>query len=207
MAEKPEKQAQPKPAKKNIRTISDLIQTPDKENPRVRTPRGRRVIEHSLRTLGAGRSVLADEMGQIIAGHGTVEAAAKIGITKVRMVPTDGKELIVVQRSNLTAKQKKEMAIADNQSAALGEWNPDIEELSEGVDLEEYFTANELESIAGDSGPGFQEINMKAAPNVIWILVAIEVNDYGAVLEHVQALEANAQIVVKTARDAKDQNR
>jgi hypothetical protein len=200
MAEKQE--AKPKP--RAIRTIADLTSTPEKENPRVRTPRNRKVIEHSLRQLGAGRSILADEDGKIIAGNGTAEAAAKVGITKVRVVPTDGNELIVVQRSNLTEKQKREMAVADNRSSELAEWSPDLDALSEGVDLEPYFTAAELDGIAGDAVSSFQEMDLKPAPNMIWILAGIEVNDYGAVLEHVQAIEANARIVVKTTRDAKN---
>lgn len=192
----------------SIRTVADLTPMPDKENPRVRTPRNRKVMEHSLRTLGAGRSVLADENGSIIAGNGTVEAAAKVGITKVRVVHTDGKELVVVQRSDLTAKQKKEMAIADNQAGALSEWNPDLETISEGLDLSPYFTEPELEGIKGGGGVDFEKVesDSRPAPNFMWILVGVDVNDYGAVIQHIQALEAAAGIIVKTSRDAKDKN-
>jgi hypothetical protein len=193
--------------KSGIRTISDLTRLPDKENPRVRTARNRKVIEHSLRTLGTGRSILADENGQIIAGNGTAEAAAKIGITKVRVVPTDGKELIVVQRSDLTAKQKKEMAIADNQASALAEWNPDLESLSEGVDLAPYFTEPELESIAGDETSSFREnLELLPPPNMMWILIGVDVNDYGEILAALNVLESNAKVTVKSNRHEPTKN-
>jgi ParB-like chromosome segregation protein Spo0J len=182
----PEKQeAKSKP--RTIRTIADLKATPDKENPRVRTPRNRKVIEHSLRALGAGRSILADENGQIIAGNGTAEAAAKVGITKVRVVPTDGKELIVVQRSNLTEKQKKEMAIADNASALYSEWSEDIEAMSEGVDLEPYFTAAELDRIAGKATDDFQKKEQELVEGFAIIIEGINEEQQLKLLERLSA--------------------
>jgi hypothetical protein len=190
---------------RTIRTVSDLTRLPDKQNPRVRTPRNRKVMEHSLRTLGAGRSILADETGQIIAGNGTAEAAAKVGITKVRLVKTDGKELVVVQRSDLTAQQKREMSVADNAAATYSEWSEDLETISEGVDLSPYFTSDELDSIGGESdAASFHEMEIsKPAPDVVWILLGINVNDYGAVMEYVAALESSASIIVKTSREKK----
>lgn len=54
----------------------------------------------SLTRLGAGRSIVADKNGVVIAGNKTLQAAEAQGIP-VRIVETDGKELVVVQRTDL----------------------------------------------------------------------------------------------------------
>ena len=58
--------------------ISDLI--PDNVNANRGTKRGSGMLERSLRQYGAGRSVLVDSSGRIIAGNKTVEAAGSIGL-------------------------------------------------------------------------------------------------------------------------------
>jgi hypothetical protein len=49
--------------------ISDL--QPDAKNANKGTPRGNQMIEDSLREYGAGRSILLDKHGRIIAGNKT----------------------------------------------------------------------------------------------------------------------------------------
>lgn len=58
-----------------LRTVADLI--PDSQNPNRGTPRGRAMLDRSLRTYGAGRSILTDRDGRVIAGNKTVEQAAE----------------------------------------------------------------------------------------------------------------------------------
>src|SRR5262245_55584345 len=96
----------------------------DQQNPRRRTERGRAVLVHSLRTLGAARSIVLDEDDVAVVGNGVLEAAPEAGITKVRIIEAEGDELIAVRRRNLTAAQKVELAIADNRAAELAEWQP-----------------------------------------------------------------------------------
>src|SRR5215510_8764208 len=88
------------PAKK-IRRLSDL--TPDEQNANLGTVRGLGVIEESLARCGAGRSVLADRNGRLIAGNKTVDAATirANGDDDVIVVQTDGKKIVVVQRVDL----------------------------------------------------------------------------------------------------------
>jgi hypothetical protein len=42
------------------------------------------MLEHSLRNLGAGRSILTDSNDNIIAGNKTHEVAIELGITDAR---------------------------------------------------------------------------------------------------------------------------
>lgn len=123
---------------KRLANLADL--TPDRRNANRGTARGRGLLERSLRQYGAGRSILADQHGNIIAGNKTLEAAADIGLP-IRVIETDGSELVVVQRSDLdlgTDKAARELAYADNRIAQLDlDW--DVESLladqANGLDL------------------------------------------------------------------------
>ena len=121
---------------KDIKTIADL--TPDGENFNKHTEFGTKLLEDSLRKFGAGRSILVDKDGNIIAGNGVVETAAAIGMEDVVVVKTDGKKLVVVQRDDLTldSPQGREMALADNMTALHG-IDIDLEKVKEhlGEDL------------------------------------------------------------------------
>ena len=74
---------------------------PDVRNARKRNKRASSTIEHSLKTLGAGRSIVIDKHGAIIAGNGVVENAAKAGITDIEVIQSDGSRIIAVQRVDL----------------------------------------------------------------------------------------------------------
>ncbi len=56
-----------------IKRISDLV--PDSANANRGTERGSAMIEDSLRKFGAGRSILIDKHGNVIAGNKTLEHA------------------------------------------------------------------------------------------------------------------------------------
>jgi ParB-like chromosome segregation protein Spo0J len=104
--------------------IADLI--PDANNPRKHNPKNIGMISDSLRDVGAGRSIVIDENNEIVAGNGLVEAAAEAGITKVQVVEADGNTIIAVRRTNLTPDQKRRLAIFDNRTAELAEWDIDV---------------------------------------------------------------------------------
>ena len=105
---------------KKIDTLADL--TPDGENFNKHTEFGQKLLEDSLRKFGAGRSILVDKDGNIIAGNSTTETAAAIGMDDVIVVPTDGKKLVVVQRTDLSldSPEGRELALADNMTALKG---------------------------------------------------------------------------------------
>jgi hypothetical protein len=99
--------------------INELI--PDRKNANKHTEKGSRLLEKSLKNLGAGRSILIDKDNNIVAGNSTVEQATKLGLP-VRIIETNGKELIAVKRTDvlLDSKKGRELAIADNQTAQEG---------------------------------------------------------------------------------------
>lgn len=113
----------------------------DKHNANKGTDRGRKLVESSLRDLGAGRSIVADKHGEIIAGNKTYEAAEKLGLS-VREIETDGTELVVVRRTDLDLSEPigkaRRLAYADNRAGEVGlDWNTAVlkEDLDAGLDV------------------------------------------------------------------------
>ena len=94
--------------------IDDLIQ--DDHNFNKGTEEGAQLIERSFKDYGAGRSVLIDKNNRIIAGNKSQKGAKGAGIKKVRVIETDGTELIAVKRTDLSldSKEGREMALLDN---------------------------------------------------------------------------------------------
>lgn len=105
---------------KKLERLDDL--TTDSNNFNKHTEFGQKLLEDSLRKFGAGRSILVDKDGNIIAGNSTTETAAAIGMEDVIVVPTDGKKLVVVQRTDLSldSPEGRELALADNMTALKG---------------------------------------------------------------------------------------
>ena len=100
----------------------------DDKNFNKHTEFGMSLLEKSLNQFGAGRSVLVDKDNNIIAGNGIVEAAQNAGITKTRVIETDGTELVVVKRKDveLNSRQGREMAFADNATSSVDlDWDED----------------------------------------------------------------------------------
>lgn len=138
-------------------SIDDLKS--DHKNARRRTDRSSSLIAESLKRYGAARSIVIDEDGRILAGNGTVEGAKKAGIGKLRIIETEGDELIAVRRSGLSEDQKVGLALADNRSSDLSEWDNDmLRKLSEEHDLKPWFEDDELlaevlDTVDGNTDP------------------------------------------------------
>lgn len=77
---------------------------------------GNSLLERSLREVGAGRSVLLDKNGVLIAGNKTVEKAGELGFEDVIVVESNGKDLVAVQRMDIdiNSSQGAKMKILDN---------------------------------------------------------------------------------------------
>lgn len=136
-----------------ITKLRDL--TPDAKNANKGTERGSGMLEHSLRTYGAGRSILIDKKGRIIAGNKTVEACGAMGLSNVVVVQTTGDQIVAVQRMDLdleTDAKAKELAIADNRIAEVNlEWDAAaIVALNDEVDLSKFWGEAELKKMLGE---------------------------------------------------------
>ena len=126
--------------------INDLKS--DHKNARKRTDRSASLIQRSLEKFGAARSIVIDEENRILAGNGTIEGAKKAGLKNVRVIETDGNEIIAVKRTGLTEDEKVGLALADNRSSDLSEWdNEMLQALSEEHDISDWFDIKEMNDI------------------------------------------------------------
>ncbi len=129
-------------------SIKDLKS--DHKNARKRTDRSAKLIAESLQRYGAARSIVIDEENRILAGNGTIEGAKAAGIKNVRVIETDGTEIIAVKRTGLTEDEKIGLALADNRTSDLSDWDKDmLQQLSEEHDVAPWFDADDLAEILG----------------------------------------------------------
>ena len=120
------KDKQPKdPAEqgKEIKIAADLIQ--DANNYRKHSDTNKARIRKSIDEAGLGRSVVIDADGVLVAGNGVQSVIDKD--TPVRVVETDGTELVVVKRTDLHMgdPRRKTLALADNATSDDVEWDFD----------------------------------------------------------------------------------
>jgi hypothetical protein len=134
-------------------TIADLKL--DKRNARKRGPRAEGMLVASLQEVGAARSIVIDEANRVLAGNGTVAAAAEAGIERVKVVDADGETIVAVRRSGLSEKQKARLALLDNRTAELAEWDAEmLASLAEdGVELDDLWSADELGAMLAQFDP------------------------------------------------------
>ena len=124
----------------------------DAGNANKGTERGRYALEASLRQYGAGRSILLDKHGHIVAGNKTAEIAGDIGIDDVIIVQTDGKQLVAVQRTDLDidSPEGRGLAYADNRVGQLDlsfDAEQMLADINAGVDLSALWFPHELAAI------------------------------------------------------------
>jgi 16S rRNA G966 N2-methylase RsmD len=131
-------------------SIKDLKS--DHKNARKRTDRSAALIAESLKRFGAARSIVIDEDGRILAGNGTIEGAKAAGIQNIRVIETDGTEIIAVKRTGLSEDEKIGLALADNRTSDLSDWDKDmLQQLSEEHDIAPWFDQEDLEALLQDA--------------------------------------------------------
>ena len=116
----------------------------DARNYRKHNDKNKELINKSLAECGAGRSILIDNEDEIIAGNGVYEQAKALNIP-VKIVETDGNELIAVKRTDLNTQdeKRKRLAVMDNSSSDTSEFDlellsadfevPDLQDM--GIDI------------------------------------------------------------------------
>ena len=147
----------------------------DAHNYRKHSDKNKSLINKSLKECGAGRSIVIDNDGEIIAGNGIYEQAQKLNIP-TKIIETDGSELVVVKRTDLKTgdEKRKQLAIMDNSTSDSSEFDLDslqadfdVEQLQDwGLDVE--FESLEEQEIIEDEVP--EEVETKCKLGDIWQL-------------------------------------
>jgi DNA modification methylase len=155
------------------RPLGDLI--PYARNPRTHSDAQVAQIAASIREFGWTNPVLVDGESGIIAGHGRVMAARKLGLERVP----------VIELAHMSEAQRRAYVLADNQLALNAGWDDELLRL-ELADLSELgfdlgligFGAGELERLlaggkegltADDEAPPLPE-QAVTQPSDVWIL-------------------------------------
>jgi DNA modification methylase len=156
-----------------LRNVADLV--PYARNARQHPEKQVAQIAGSIRAFGFNNPVLVDEKGGIIAGHGRVLAAEKLGLDRVPTIRLD----------HLSENDRRAFLLADNRIAENSGWDQDLLAL-EMADLSALgldvaltgFTAPEINKLlsAGieadpreDEAPEVADV-MVSHPGDLWLL-------------------------------------
>lgn len=96
------------------RPVNDLI--PYANNARTHSEEQVNQIASSIKEFGFNNPVLIDEKSGVIAGHGRLKAAKKLGL---KVIPT-------IELTGLSESQKKAFILADNRIALNSGWDIDL---------------------------------------------------------------------------------
>ncbi len=141
------------------RRLDELI--PFARNARTHSEEQVALIAGSIRSFGFTNPILVDGGNGIIAGHGRVMAARKLGLSSVP----------VIELSHLNERDKRALIIADNKLAERAGWDNTLlaleaGELSEiGVDLASLgFTAGDLDALMAAESADPREEDIPEVP-------------------------------------------
>ena len=143
----------------DYKTVSVDKLIPYARNSRTHSAEQVAQIAASIKEFGFLNPIIIDGDNSIIAGHGRVMAAQKLGI----------KELPCIEASHLSDTQRRAYIIADNKLAMNAGWDEDmlrieLDELGEmDFDLElTGFSLDEIEALGFDEG---EEVGMPDLPD------------------------------------------
>jgi DNA modification methylase len=155
------------------KAVSEL--TPDPRNARTHSKKQVAQIAKSITAFGFTNPVLADEHGNLIAGHGRLRAAKELGLDTVPVIALAG----------LSEPQKKALRLADNKIALNAGWDTEILKLEladlslPDVDIDlalTGFSTGEIDVVLAESEDPDDEVipavpvNPRVMPGDIWQL-------------------------------------
>ena len=125
-------------------------------NPRIHSNRQIRQIMASIAEFGFTNPILADDNDVIIAGHGRLEAAKRLGLATVPVIELKG----------LTEAQKRALVVADNKLALNASWDPEllVEEIQALVNIDfdvelTGFGTTEIDILLGHDAVGVPDVD------------------------------------------------
>lgn len=145
-----------------VRLVSPETLKPFKHNARTHPPKQVQKIAASITRYGFTNPVLVDEHDEIIAGHGRLLAAKKLGLTQVPAITITG----------LTDIEKRGLRLTDNQLSLTAAWDKELllielKEISlEAPDLIEFsgFEVAEVDVIMANSEEEPADDDVPAVP-------------------------------------------
>jgi hypothetical protein len=168
----------------------------DERNYRIHDDKNKSLIQKSLDELGAGRSILLDNSGRIIAGNGVF---GEWGDKPIRIIETDGDELIAVKRRDLSPDdpRRQKLAFADNHTTDTSLFDQDL--LLEDMDILDldawgFDVSFDKESPVGNDP--FADEGIKAENKFGIIVMCDSADDQEAVFNRLTKEGYNCKVVV-----------
>lgn len=153
----------------NYKTVSVASLVPYARNSRTHSPQQVDKIAASIREFGFLNPIIVDGENGIIAGHGRVMAAQKLGLA----------DLPVIEASHLTEAQRRAYVIADNRLALDAGWDNDLLKIelqdldAQGFDLNlTGFSVDEIANFLTEPTEGLTDED--AVPEVPAVPVTVE---------------------------------
>jgi hypothetical protein len=148
---------------KAIQLVSTNTLTKYEKNARIHSEDQITQLVASIREFGFTNPILIDGESGIIAGHGRLEAAKRLGLEKVP----------VVELTHLTPNQKRAYIIADNKLALNADWDEELlaSEIAE-LSLEEFdidligFSETEINKLLNETASIETESARSPSPNI-----------------------------------------
>lgn len=187
----------------------------DSRNYRKHGDKNKSLIAKSLEECGAGRSILIDNENEIIAGNGVYEQAQALKMP-VKVIETDGSELVVVKRTDLSTEdlQRKKLAIMDNSTSDTSEFDYtllqadfDVPELNDlGIDIPDLMTGTNYDDEELMDNDNLQEMNtskmlaLSKMPIETYLVIKFDENMTKAdfIEKHIKKFNPDTDIDVKT---------
>lgn len=181
--------------------IEELVQ--DQHNFNKGTEEGARLMEKSFTELGAGRSILIDKDGNIIAGNKSQKAAMAAGIKKVRVIESDGTELIAVKRTDISidSKEGRELALADNLTTQVNLAWDNVELASvaaeQGIDLPDWgLDPKDLGIESKQKDPSNAELDIDGFGDKIKMTLEFSIEEHAFIQQKLHSKELSKEQVL-----------
>ena len=143
--------AERRAARVSVRWLPVESLTPDPENARVHGSRQIARIADSIAAFGFNVPILIDGNGAVLAGHGRVLAARRLGLSEVPTIALD----------HLSEPERRAFMIADNRLAELASWD----DRRLGVELKA-LKSLDLDFSIEATGFELDEIELKIDPRI-----------------------------------------
>ena len=149
--------------------VGDLI--PYVNNSRTHSDEQVMQVASSIKEFGFTNPILIDDDGGIIAGHGRLMAAKKLGLDEVPCI----------RLGHLSEAQRKAYVIADNKLALNSGWDNDLLKIElmqlDSIDFDLNLTGFDLSELANIFDPVTEEIELKEQAYSETFNIIIECDD------------------------------
>lgn len=149
----------------------------DSHNYRKHNDKNKKLIKKSIEEAGFGRSIVIDSENEIVCGNGLVSQTNKN--TPIKVVETDGSELIVVKRTDLKTDdlKRKKLAIMDNSTSDSSTF--DLTLLNTDFDIEQLqdFGVVEIPEIMPEEEEEPEEEDININPTKERLIITYDIAD------------------------------